>query len=53
MHILFTLLIKKTPKNGYTRKSTYTVFYETLKSKFKKKFFFRNPKVLKFGMPKK
>ena len=34
------------------KETTYTFFYDTLKPNLKK-IFFRNPKILKIGMPKK
>ena len=49
MHILFTLFNKKTPLKWVYKETTYTFFYETLKSKFN----FRNLKILKRGMPQK
>ena len=52
-HIVFTLFIeKKPPKYGYTRKQP-THFLWDFKTQIKKKNFFRIPKILKLGTPKK
>ena len=39
MHILFTLFNKKTPEKWVYKETTYTFFYETIKSELKKNFF--------------
>ena len=48
----FTLFNKKTPKNRYTRKQSRHFSMTPLRPELKK-IFFRNLKILKFGLPKK
>ena len=52
-HIFFTLLIKKTPKNRYTRKQPTHFSMTPLRPKLKKIYIFRNLKILKFSTHKK
>ena len=51
IHFFLHFLIKENPLKISMQGNNLHIFYETFKSEFKK-FFFQNPKIFKFGMPK-